>query len=233
MFNNKGSGDDRMRIQAVIFDMDGVIFDTERLALKVWMRTAEELGIPDIELLYPSCIGTNYARTQEILYDRYGSSFPQKEFTDRVRKYYKEAAYGGLPVKPGAEELLSQLKVQHTPTALASSTASEIVRQELEDADLIGYFDALICGDMVRHSKPDPEIFLKAGEAVNAEPSGCLVIEDSFNGIRAAAAAGMHPLMVPDLLQPTEEIQELAEWVFPDLHEVRRFLEMKNTASGS
>ena len=227
MFNNKGSGDDRMRIQAVIFDMDGVIFDTERLALKVWMRTAEELGIPDIELLYPSCIGTNYARTQEILYDRYGSSFPQKEFTDRVRKYFKEATYGGLPVKPGAEELLSQLKVQHTPTALASSTASEIVRQELEDADLIGYFDALICGDMVRHSKPDPEIFLKAGEAVNAEPSGCLVIEDSFNGVRACKASGLYTVMVPDIIRPDDEMRELADVILPSLKEVQDFLNLK------
>ena len=87
-----------MRIQAVIFDMDGVIFDTERLALKVWMRTAEELGIPDIELLYPSCIGTNYARTQEILYDRYGSSFPQN--TDSPCATVRERYAASSAIRP-------------------------------------------------------------------------------------------------------------------------------------
>ena len=108
--------------------------------------------------------------------------------------------------------------------ALASSTRTELVRRELKDAGFIKYFSVIIGGDMVSHSKPHPEIFLKAAEVLGAAPGDCYVIEDSFNGIRAAAAAGMHPLMVPDMIQPTEEILALTEMVFPSLNEVTAYL---------
>ena len=163
--------------EAVIFDMDGVIFDTEHLAMNLWIQAADELD-------------------------------------DRE----------GLPVKPGVPELLSSLTANHVPLALASSTYSDLVRQELRDAGFLDYFDVVIGGDMVTHSKPHPEIFLLAANALNTAPENCYVIEDSFNGIRAAAAAGVHPLLVPDMLQPTEEIRSLAEWVFPSLFEVLSFL---------
>lgn len=211
--------------QAVIFDMDGVIFDTEHLAMSLWIQAADELGIPDIAQVYPTVIGTTSIRTHEILDERYGSSFPREEFDRRVRDLYQEHYnHDGLPVKPGVPELLSSLAAYHVPMALASSTHSDLVRRELRDAGFLDFFDVVIGGDMVTHSKPHPEIFLLAANALNASPEDCYVIEDSFNGIRAAAAAGTHPLMVPDMLQPTEEIRSLAERVFPSLHEVLFFL---------
>ena len=211
--------------QAVIFDMDGVIFDTEHLAMSLWIQAADELGIPGIAEVYPSVIGTTTIRTHEILAEHYGASFPREEFDRRVRELYHEYYdREGLPVKPGAPELLSSLTANHIPLALASSTHSDLVRRELRDAGFLDYFDVVIGGDMVTHSKPHPEIFLLAANALNAAPENCYVIEDSFNGIRAAAAAGVHPLMVPDMLQPTEEIRSLAERVFPSLFEVLSFL---------
>lgn len=206
---------------AIIFDMDGVIFDTERLAMSLWIQAGDELGIPGLAELYPSVIGTTTVRTHEILHERYGDSFPDEAFDRRVRElYFDRCDREGLPVKPGVGELLSGLSARSVPLALASSTRSDTVRRELEDAGFLKYFSVVIGGDMVSHSKPHPEIFLKAAEALGALPSECYVIEDSFNGIRAAAAAGMHPLMVPDLLQPTDEILRLAEHVLPSLNEV-------------
>ena len=216
---------DSLSLQAVIFDMDGVIFDTEHLAMRLWIQAADELGIPGIAEVYPSVIGTNTTRTHEILAERYDASFPWEDFDSRIRTLYHEHyEREGLPVKPGVPELLASLAANHVPLALASSTHSDLVRRELRDAGFLDYFDVVIGGDMVTHSKPHPEIFLRAAAALHAAPENCYVIEDSFNGIRAAAAAGAHPLMVPDLLQPTEEIRALSEQVFPSLHELLSFL---------
>ena len=210
---------------AVIFDMDGVIFDTEHLAMSLWVQTAEELGIPDIASFYPTVIGTTAVRTTELLYAHYGPAFPKEAFDRRIRElYFERYDREGLPVKPGAEALLSLLSAHSVPLALASSTGTDIVRRELDDAGFLKYFDAVIGGDMVSRSKPHPEIFLKAAGLLCVTPADCYVIEDSFNGIRAAAAAGMHPLMVPDILQPTDEILALTEQVFPSLNEVAAYL---------
>lgn len=214
-----------MPVKAVIFDMDGVIFDTEHLALRLWSMAGQELGILGLESVFPSCIGTTAVRTEEILRAHYGPSFPMEDFNLCVRRHYHEH-YDcfGLPVKPGVPELLSALSENRIPLALASSTRTETVRKELLDAGFLSYFDAVIGGDCVIHSKPNPEIFLHAAEALGVPASECYVIEDSFNGIRAAAAAGMHPLMVPDMLQPSAEILLLAERIFPSLYEVRSYL---------
>ena len=217
----------------VLFDMDGVIFDTEHLAVRVWKKAAEELGIPDVEQVFYSCIGTTLVRTREILRAHYGEDFPQEQFDRCVRKHYFEHYDRfGLPVKTGAEETLAFLKGKNVPLAIASSTRSEMVRRELQDAGLLTYFDAVVGGDLVTHSKPHPEIFLRAAETLNAKPAEAFVIEDSYNGIRAAAAAGMHPLMVPDMLPPTEEIRSLAERIFPSLHEVRAFFAARIAEGG-
>ena len=212
-------------MSAVIFDMDGVIFDTEHLAMRLWVQAAEELGIPGIAAFYPTVIGTTSVRTAELLYERYGPAFPKEAFDRRIRElYFEHYDREGLPVKPGVEELLSSLAARAVPMALASSTRTDTVRRELEDAGFLRYFDVVIGGDMVSHSKPHPEIFLKAAAALGTLPADCYVIEDSFNGIRAAAAAGMHPLMVPDMLQPDEEILHLAEGVFPSLGDAAAYL---------
>mgnify|MGYP002627170743 CR=1 FL=1 len=205
---------------AVIFDMDGVIFDTEHVALGLWKQVAEELRLSGMETVYPSCIGTTSVLSREILLNAYGPDFAYEAFPRRVRQLYEETyTREGLPVKPGVHELLSALSSSGVALALASSTRTETVRRELRDAGFLDFFDVVLGGDTITCSKPHPEIFLRAAELLNAPPADCFVIEDSFNGIRAAAAAGMHPLMVPDMLQPTEEILSLAERIFSSLNE--------------
>lgn len=209
---------------AVLFDMDGVLFDSERAVLAVWQELAAEQGLGDIEETFIRCVGTNKVRTAEI----FRAAFPALDFArfdgEARRRFQTRWGGGRLPVKPGAEAVLSALRRRGVPLALASSTESAVVRQELAEAGLLPFFDALVGGDRVKRSKPDPEIFLLAAAELGAEPPRCFVIEDSFNGVRAARAAGMRPLMVPDLLPPDDEMRRLAEAILPDLYAVERYL---------
>ena len=209
---------------AVLFDMDGVIFDSERACLSVWQELAAELGLEGIAEVFIRCVGTNKRRTEEIFREAYPELI-FKTFDAAVRaRFLSRYGEGRLPVKPEAEEILRALHEAQIPLALASSTERAVVERELREAGLLRYFDALTCGDQVRRSKPDPEIFLLAARALGKEPQSCYVIEDSFNGIRAAAAAGMHPIMVPDMLPPDEEMERLAEVILPDLAAALRYL---------
>ena len=214
-----------MQYQAVVFDMDGVIFDTERLVIEFWKEVAKKHNIPNIEHTCIQCLGTNRVRTREIFLENYGADFPfdpyRAEVTELFNTHYKGVP---LPTKPGVRELLSYLQEQDIKVGLASSTAQHLVRDEIGTAGLLPYFQTLVCGDMVEHSKPAPDIFLKACEILNANPTKSIAIEDSFNGIRSAHCAGMTPIMVPDQVQPTDEIRALAFHVMPSLLDVLNWL---------
>ena len=134
---------------------------------------------------------------------------------------------GRLPLKPGVVEILQDLKQRCVPLALASSTRSDIVKLELEEARLLSFFDAVLGGDMAPRSKPEPDIFLAAAKVLGAIPANCYVLEDSFNGIRAAHRAGMHPIMVPDMQQPDEEMRGLAEVIVDDLPKAMGYLQAR------
>ena len=214
-----------MQYQAVVFDMDGVIFDTERLVIEFWKEVAKKHNIPNIEHTCIQCLGTNRVRTREIFLENYGADFPfdpyRAEVTELFNTHYKGVP---LPTKPGVRELLSYLQEQDIKVGLASSTAQHLVRDEIGTAGLLPYFQTLVCGDMVEHSKPAPDIFLKACEILNADLTKSIAIEDSFNGIRSAHCAGMTPIMVPDQVQPTDEIRALAFHVMPSLLDVLNWL---------
>ena len=214
-----------MQYQAVVFDMDGVIFDTERLVIEFWKEVAKKHNIPNVEHTCIQCLGTNRVRTREIFLENYGADFPfdpyRAEVTELFNTHYKGVP---LPTKPGVRELLSYLQEQDIKVGLASSTAQHLVRDEIGTAGLLPYFQTLVCGDMVEHSKPAPDIFLKACEILNADPTKSIAIEDSFNGIRSAHCAGMTPIMVPDQVQPTDEIRALAYHVMPSLLDVLNWL---------
>ena len=214
-----------MQYQAIVFDMDGVIFDTERLVIEFWKEVAKKHNIPNIEHTCIQCLGTNRVRTREIFLENYGADFPfdpyRAEVTELFNTHYKGVP---LPTKPGIRELLNYLQEQDIKVGLASSTAQHLVRDEIGTAGLLPYFQTLVCGDMVEHSKPAPDIFLKACEILNADPTKSIAIEDSFNGIRSAHCAGMTPIMVPDQVQPTDEIRTLAFHVMPSLLDVLNWL---------
>jgi HAD superfamily hydrolase (TIGR01509 family) len=208
----------RKQVQAVIFDMDGVIFDSERLVIECWEVIAAKHNIPGIVEICMRVQGNNREETGKRFREKYGSDFPYEAYKKEVTDLFRERYGGGrLPLKPGVAEILKELKRNNIPLALASSTRSDIVKLEMEEANLLPYFDAVLGGDMVSRSKPEPDIFLAAASALQAEPKYCYVLEDSYNGIRAAYRAGMHPVMVPDMQQPTEEIRGIAEAVVGNL----------------
>lgn len=211
--------------QAVVFDMDGIIFDSERLIIECWQVIADKYGVPDIEAACRECLGVNAVETKEKFLNRYGRDFPYDAYKGEMSKlYHDNYDHGKLPLKVGVKELLQYLKEAGVKVALASSTRSVVVKQELTDAGIIEYFQVIIGGDMVTRSKPQPDIFLKACEELGVEPEEAFAIEDSYNGIRAAAAGKLRPLMVPDLMPPTEEMEQLAEKIFETLLDVRDFL---------
>lgn len=209
----------------IIFDMDGVIFDTERLMEKFWLTAAQEYHLSEMAEIYPSFIGKNNAGIEEALVNKYGVQAPCREVINRVvqlmRSHIREF---GPPLKPYVKELLSFLKTNGYRISLASSSLTELVKSELATAQIDTYFDAVLGGDMVQHGKPAPDIFLAACDALNALPQDAYVIEDSFNGILAAYAAGAKPIMIPDILPPTPEIRQRCVQVLKSLKELELYL---------
>lgn len=210
---------------AVVFDMDGVIFDSERAVMNCWMVLADKYGIENIEEPYLACTGTTMAKTKEIMLGVYGVSFPYDTYAKEASLMYHEKYDGGrLPMKKGVVELLTFLKESGKKIALASSTRRQTVINQLRDANILAFFDAVICGDMVARSKPAPDIFLKACEELGVQPEWAYAIEDSYNGIRAAQAGNLRPIMVPDLLPKNEEMETLAETILDNLLDVMNYL---------
>lgn len=213
------------KCDAVIFDMDGVIFDSERLVLECWERIAAQYHFAGIREVFISCIGTNKVKTKEIVLDYYGEDFPYDEFSKEASLLFHQATdRDGLPVKKGVRELLDHLLGARVPVGVASSTRLEAVTQELKQAGLYEYFHTVVGGDQLKHSKPEPDIYLMACEKMGVTPECTYAIEDSYNGIRSAFRAGMKPIMVPDMLPATEEMRKKSVIILEDLLQVKEWL---------
>lgn len=211
--------------KSVIFDMDGVIFDSEQAIVDLWIELAKEENIPNIKDTIMKCIGINENATEQVMFEAYGQDFPYRELKKIISKRYHEKYDDGrLPMKPFVKELLEYLKGQGYKMAIASSTKSPTVIMQIKAANIYDYFDVVIGGEMVSRSKPNPDIFLKAVEDLGANPEDTYVIEDSYNGIRAAHAANLKGIMVPDLLPPTDEMMKKSFIILNNLGEIIKFL---------
>ena len=212
--------------KAFIFDMDGVLFDTERLCLDSWKPVAQKYNISHIEEVFAKCIGTNESATRQICLDYYGADFPYDEYAREAGLiFHKMIDENGPVLKPGVKELLDYLKMENYKIGLASSTKKASVEKYLKQAGIREYFQVLATGDMIVHSKPDPEIYLMACEKLGVRPENAYAVEDSFNGVRAGAGAGIKTFMVPDMKEPDDEIRGLSYRVCRDLLEVRDYLQ--------
>ena len=202
-----------------IFDMDGLMFDTERLNLEGWRRAAAARGHVMTREMYCVHIGASRETTQRRMAEQFGPTFDfDAARADRLAWTRAQIEEHGTPLEPGLNELLSWLTEHGISTAIATSSDRDAVEFYLAHAPgLTHRFDAIATWEPGMEGKPAPDVFLKAAEMLGLPPVACVVLEDSHNGIRAAHAAGMRSIMVPDLLPATPDIAALATWVVPTL----------------
>ena len=211
---------------AVVFDMDGVLLDSETPLIKAFEERAAARGLKaDIAAICHRCLGVTRDISRRVWQAEFGEDFDSDAMRDEAYALFMEKTAAGVPMKPYVPEMLAWLKAAGKKVGLASSTPWAVVTKELKTDGLIDYFDALVCGDMVSRSKPDPAIYLEACRRLGVDPRRSAGIEDSFAGVRAVKAAGMLTIMVPDILQPDEATREAADYVAPSMAEVRRYLE--------
>ena len=214
------------KINAIIFDADGLMINTEYVAMLAWQQTGREFGY-DIPLeVHQQVIGLSIEASEKVMLRIFGDDFPYYELRKRrleiARAHVQE---NGMPVKKGVFELLDYLDSLGIPKAVATSSDRDGAKYKLEMAGLFDRFGAVITNDDVQNGKPAPDIFLAAARSIAVNPAECLVLEDSEPGIRGALAAGMLPVMVPDLKPPSPEITQVVHKIFPTLHEVREWLQ--------
>jgi beta-phosphoglucomutase-like phosphatase (HAD superfamily) len=211
-----------MRIDAVVFDMDGLMLDTEPLYKTAWQQALAELGHELDDACYVHFVGRSTEDCENVVAEQLGLSFPLETFRSRWPVLWRDCARAqGIATKAGLRELISYIRNQELPLAVATSSDSSFTDFSLGRADLRGTFDVVVTGDQVAHPKPAPDIYLEAARRLGVNPVHCLALEDSEAGILAASRAGMVSLLVPDMKEPAEEAVSAAFRVLGSLHEAR------------
>ncbi len=210
-------------IKAVVFDMDGVIFDSEKLYRKHWMITGEEYNIPEITMreLCNRIAGATKEHNEKLMKSYFGEDFDYNTFRGKtMERMDEDIRQNGLDLKPGVKELFHFLKERGIKIGLATSTIRQRAERNLRNAGILEEFDQIIYGGTVPNGKPAPDIYLKACEELGVAPSEAMGIEDSINGVKSASGAGLYTVMVIDLIEPTEEIRPLANQIYHSLFEI-------------
>lgn len=204
--------------KGVIFDMDGLLFDTEQVYQKNWTRLGRELGVPVPDEFRTAICGTSGALMDRII-EKYFHVDHGNPYAEKVMGWAAEDLKTYVPEKKGMHEILDLFRKHHYKMAIASSSRRLQIENNLRLSHIEQYFDATVSGrdDGIRNGKPAPDIFLKAADKIGLSPEECYVFEDAYNGIRAAAAAGARPIMIPDMLPADEEMYRLSYAVYPDL----------------
>ncbi|MFP4565282.1 MAG: HAD family hydrolase [Spirochaetaceae bacterium] len=209
-----------MTITAAVFDMDGIIFDTERLSFETFKQASEEAGWKVSYEAFLASMGLPRRSIPPRLTEVLGASFPAARVLDRSYELLESAVERhGPPLKDGIEDILGALEGRSIPAIVATSTEAATARAYLHTAGLLDRFVGVVGGDEIERGKPDPDIFLHAAEALETAPEHVIVFEDSTNGVRAGSAAGMRVIMIPDFIEPSPEIAALTFAIVPSLHE--------------
>lgn len=212
-------------IKAIIFDMDGVIFDTERVYLDIWSKVFEKYGYKITKEIYISVMGRGRKKVKEIFLKNFGEDMPIEEmYLEKDAMLFKIIENNEVPMKLGAYDLLKYLKENNYKIALATSAKRDRVKKQIEGAEIKSFFDTVVCGDDIVNSKPNPEIFIRAACNLEVEKENCIVIEDSPAGIEAAYNANIIGFHVEDLKKADENIEKYCYKSFKNLIEVREFL---------
>ena len=217
---------ERLSFDAVIFDADGTLFDTETLMYEVWVEIGRDMGLTMTIPEYLHYVGLNRKAVLDVMRERIGPDFDGADFMVRcVARLSERIEEEGVPLKPGVREILELLRQKGIPVGLATSTHRVRTDRRLELCGLGEYFSAVVTGDEVSKGKPDPEIYCAVCGKLNVSPNACLAVEDSRNGILSAHHAGLKVAMIPDMVPPTAELEEIALQKFSSLLELRDYLQ--------
>ena len=214
------------RFSAAIFDLDGLMLDTETVSYEAWKRAMAEYGLVLDDKTYHKIIGLVVEDMRDIFCGTYGSDFPLEKINEkRIEYMHQHYDKYGIGIKDGLFQLLDFLDEKGLHKAVATSSCSLTAKRKLTQSNLLSRFDCIVCGDDVEKGKPAPDIFLAAAEKLNTPPPNCIVFEDSENGVIAADRAGMTVIMIPDVKQPNEQVASLAHKIFSSLSQVIPYLE--------
>ncbi|MBT3362654.1 MAG: HAD family phosphatase [Chloroflexi bacterium] len=212
--------------QAIVFDMDGLLLDSETIALATFVEACKECGydLHDMEPYY-KCIGTNWPKATQTLISGYGKDFPFDAISEVWgKKYHDETLTKPVPVKEGALQLLDYLEREGMRKVVVTSSRKENSVIKLTNAGLLNYFEFILGGNQIENGKPHPEMYLTAAEMLNVKPDKCLAIEDSDNGVLSAYNAGMTVIQVPDINQPSDKVKALGHTIMSSLTDIERLL---------
>jgi len=210
--------------KAVIFDMDGLLIDSESLALETFRSTCEQFNLGDMTELFKRLIGTNMALSNSILQQQLPDGVIASQFVQIWDSaYFKAVSRAPVALMPGVEKLLVQLQLQGMPMAVATSSKTQRARDKLNNCGLLDYFSFIVGGDQVAQSKPQPDIYLKAAAKLAVSPVHCLAFEDSKNGVKAAFAAGMTVVQIPDLVAADDELLALGHIILQRIDHVLEY----------
>lgn len=210
--------------RAVIFDMDGLMLDSERAITRCLAQAADEVGAAIEPEYWLRMVGKGDAACRAMLGERIGDA-QAEALLARCHALYEAVVEAGVPLRPGIEALLDLLVAHAIPRAVATSTRRPLALRKLQAAGLLARFDVVCTSSDVAHPKPAPDIYLLAAARLEVAPAQCLVLEDSPTGVRAALAAGMTPIQVPDLLEPDEAVRALGHRIVDSLVDAQRLLE--------
>jgi HAD superfamily hydrolase (TIGR01509 family) len=218
-------------IRAVVFDMDGLLVDTEALIRDLTVELAEARGATFPSEVFQQMVGLPNAASDAVARAHFGPEFPLEALWADVNVRLHAACEVGVALKAGVVELLDNLDAAEIPRAIATSSSHASVKRTLGPSGILPRFDAVVAAGDYPRGKPHPDPFLTAAERLGADPTLCLALEDSHNGVRAAHAAGMMTVMVPDLLEPTDEMREKCLAIAESLHHVRDWIEAHRAAT--
>jgi HAD superfamily hydrolase (TIGR01509 family) len=205
--------------------MDGLLLDTESIAFQAFNETCAHFRIGNLKELFLRCVGANQSLGEKILMEGLPKQVDFSAFSSTWYVNYQKRIDGRpLPLKAGARNLLDHLAARKIPVAVATSSRTDRAVKKLENSGILNLFTVVIGGDRVEHSKPHPDIFLKAAGLMRVDPKNCLALEDSENGVRSAVAAGMTVIQIPDLVPPSRSLTELGHTILDSLNDVVEYL---------